>query len=124
MARWFLARPATAKYPMQVHENLCISQIKSDKMGTHHHSDTTAAMTQFDKDVQRMTQMFEGSLIDPFDLSDPSDHLVNFAIVVIASSEVEVNSLDTGRQIASNIKGGLISADGDIIPKIFLEPLP
>ena len=72
-------------------------------MGTHLHSDTTATKTQFDKDVQRMTQMFEGSFIDPFDISDPSDHLVNFATVVTASSEVEVNSLDKGRQIASNI---------------------
>ena len=50
-----------------------------------------------------MTQMFKGSFIDPFDLSDPSDHLVNFATVVIASSVIEVNSLGEGRQIASNI---------------------
>ena len=49
-----------------------------------------------------MTQIFEGSFIDPFDLSDPSDHLVNFATVVIASSEIEVNSLDEGSQMASN----------------------
>ena len=50
-----------------------------------------------------MTQIFEGSFIDPFDLSDPSDHLVNFATDVIASSEIEVNSLDEGRQMTSNI---------------------
>ena len=50
-----------------------------------------------------MTQMFEGSFIDPFDLFDPSDHLVNFATVVIASSEIEVNSRDEGRQMASNV---------------------
>ena len=79
MARWFLARPVTVKYSMQFHENVCKSQIKSDKMGTHHHSDTTAAKKLIDKDVQRITQMFEGSFIDPFDLSGPSDHLVNFA---------------------------------------------
>ena len=65
-----------------------------DKMGTHHHSDTPAAKKQLDKDVQRMKQMFEGSFIDQFDLSD---HLVNFAAVVIASSKAEVNSLDKGR---------------------------
>ena len=53
--------------------------------------------------MQCMTQMFEGSFIDPFDLSDPSDHLVNFATVVIASSEMEVNSLYEGTQMASNI---------------------
>ena len=47
--------------------------------------------------------MFEESSIDPFDLSDPTDHLVNFATVVIASSEIEVNSLDESRQMASNI---------------------
>ena len=50
-----------------------------------------------------MTHMFEGSFIGPFDLSDPSDHLVNFATVVIASSEIEENSLDEERQMASNI---------------------
>ena len=50
-----------------------------------------------------MTQMFEGSFIDPFDLSDPSDHLVNFATVTRASSEIEENSLDEVRQMASNI---------------------
>ena len=33
--------------------------------------------------------MFEGSFIDPFDLSDPAEHLVNIATGVIASSEVE-----------------------------------
>ena len=76
---------------------MCKSQIKSDKMGTHHHSDITAAKKQFDKDVQRMTQVFEGSFIDPFDLSDPFDHLVNFATVVKVPSKVEVNSLDKGR---------------------------
>ena len=54
-----------------------------------------------------MTQMFEGSFVDPFDLSDPSDHLVNFATVVIASSEIEVNSLDEGRQMASIIIKGV-----------------
>ena len=53
--------------------------------------------------MQRMTQMFEVSFIDPFDLSNPSDHLVNFATVVIASSEMEVNSLYEGAQMASNI---------------------
>ena len=53
-----------------------------------------------------MTQMFEGSFTDPFDLSDPSDHLVNFATVVIASSEMEVNSQDEGRQMTSNIIKG------------------
>ena len=53
--------------------------------------------------MQRMTQMFEVSFIDPFDLSNPSDHLVNFATVVIASSEMEVNSLYEGTQMASNI---------------------
>ena len=47
--------------------------------------------------------MFEGSFIDPFDLSDPSGHLVNFATVVIASSEIEVNSLDVGKQMTANI---------------------
>ena len=50
-----------------------------------------------------MTHMFEGSFIDPFDLRDSFDHLVNFATVVIASSEIEVNSLDEGRQMVSNI---------------------
>ena len=61
---------------------MCRSQIKSDKMETYHHSDITAATKQFDKDEQRITQMFEGSFIDPFDLSDPFDHLVNCATVV------------------------------------------
>ena len=88
---------------MSFYENVCKSQNKSDKMGTHHHSDIPAAKKQLDKDVQRMTQMFEGSFIDQFDLSDPSDHLVNFAVVVIASSKEEVNSLDKGTQMRSNI---------------------
>ena len=89
MARWLLTSPVTltAKYSMQFHKNVCKSQIKSDKMGTHHHSDTTAAKKQFDKDVQSMTQMFEGSFIDPFDLFCPYDHLVNFATVVTTLSE-------------------------------------
>ena len=81
---------------------MCKSQNKSDKMGPHHHFDTPSAKKQLDKDVQRMTSMFEGSSIDQFDLSDSSDHLVNFAAVVIASSKEEVNSLDKGRQMRSN----------------------
>ena len=75
-----------------------------------------------------MTQMFEGSFIDPFDLSDPAEHLVNFATGVIASSEEEeslVNSLDKGRQMASNfMKERLIPADDDKPPKSFYDPLP
>ena len=73
----------------------------------HHHSDTTAANVQFDKDVN-MVQMFEESFIDPLDLSDPSDHLVNFAAICdIAPPEVEeslLNALDRGSQMASNFR--------------------
>ena len=50
-----------------------------------------------------MTHMFEGSFIDPIDLSESSGHLVIFATVVKASSEIEVNSLDEGKHMASNI---------------------
>ena len=74
---WFLARPVTAKYPMQFHHSVYKSQTKTQTIEMHHHSDTTAANMQVDKDVKNMVQMFEGRFIDPFDLSDPSDHLVN-----------------------------------------------
>ena len=43
LARWFLARPVRAKYSMQFHKSVCKSQIKSDKIGTYHPSDSKAA---------------------------------------------------------------------------------
>ena len=43
LARWDLARPVRAKYSMQFHQSVCKSQIKSDKMGTYHPSDSKAA---------------------------------------------------------------------------------
>ena len=78
---------------------------------------------QFDKDVRNMVQMFEGRFIDPFDLSDPSDHLVD-----IAPPELEVsllNALDRGSQMTSNFrKERLIPSDSVKPLKRFYDPLP
>ena len=43
LAIWFLARPVRVQYSMQFHERVCKSQIKSDKMGTYHPSDSKSA---------------------------------------------------------------------------------
>ena len=49
LARWFLARPVTAKYSITFH----VRQRHQKMKQTGHHSDTDATRERFDKDVKK-----------------------------------------------------------------------
>ena len=89
-----------------------------------HHSDTDALRKRFDKAVKRMTQMFEGTFTDSFDIDNVSDHLVNFASGVVTTPAVEGGkSTKSLRQRQSN--GNKLYEAEDTWPlKSFYDPLP
>ena len=129
LARWFLARPVTAKYSMAFHKYVCQNAAKSNQSGVSHHSDTNAAQKRYDSDIKKMTQMFDGRFIDPFDLSDPSTHLTNFATGVVTSSSIQnslLDALDKGNEMAKTLmKERFIKVEGQEKPrKSFYDPLP
>ena len=58
---------------------MCLDARKRHKKGVSiYHSDTRAMWKRFYNNVKRMTHMFEGMFIDPFDNDNPSDHPLNF----------------------------------------------
>ena len=128
LARWFLAKPVTAKYSMTFHDNVCRCQTKTQKEEHGHHSDTYATRKRFDKDVKKMIQMFEVTFIDPFDTNSASDHLVNFASGVVTTPVFEeslLKALDKGSKMAADfIKQRLIPSEDGMPHKSFFDPLP
>ena len=42
-----------------------------------------AEQKRYDPNIKKMIQMFDGRFIDPFDLTDPSTHLTNFATGIV-----------------------------------------
>ena len=82
---------------------ICLDARKRHKKGVSiYHADTYAMWKRFDNDVKRMTHMFEGISIDPFDNDNPSDHSLNFASFVVTTSAIKeslLKALDKGSQL-------------------------
>ena len=58
---------------------MCLDARKRHKKGVSiYHSDIRAMWNMFYNNVKRMTHIFEGIFMDPFDNDNPSDHPLNF----------------------------------------------
>ena len=68
-------------------------QEKDTKGISTYHSDTHAMWKRFNNDVKRMTHMYDGIFIDPFDNDNPSDHSLNFASRVVRLSAIKESLL-------------------------------
>ena len=88
LARWFLARPVTAMYSSNF-QMMLTHKKQSTKDGDEGASTNKAEIKRWNTDVDKMTNLFEGTFIDPFSLSEPPPHLVNFATGMVASTAVE-----------------------------------
>ena len=73
LARWFLARPVTAKYSNTFHRDIC----KHGSVGQKE-SKAKAKEKRWNDDLLKM-EMFNGSFVDPFDISNSPQGLVNIA---------------------------------------------
>ena len=73
---------------------MCLAARKRHKKGVSiYHSYTRAMWKRFDSDVKRMTHMFEGIFIDPFDNDNLSDHSLNFTSGVVRTSAIKESLL-------------------------------
>ena len=93
LARYFLARPVTARYSWTFKQEMTNKgkQVNSNK--DLHHTDNSSQKQQWDKGVGKMTAMFDSSFIDPFDISNPSQQLVNFATGAVATQDIQSSML-------------------------------
>lgn len=97
LMRWFLCRPITAQYAMHYKQKVLLQST------TNYHGMGQSAQKRWNKDVQKLNQIFDDSYIDPFDLSDAPTQLVNIATGAVASSAVSeslTNSLEKGTMIS------------------------
>ena len=131
LARWFLARPVTAKFSMQFRENVCKStrQALNSDSGPIHHSAKKNETERFNRNIARMENMFEGTFVDPFDLTEPPANLVNIATGAVASEEVEqsmLHCLDKGLTKAKTfVEERFVIPEGEMqTKKSFYDPLP
>ena len=106
---------------------MCLD-ARRDTTVSMYHSDTSAMWKRFDNDVKRMTYMFEGIFIDPFDNDTPSDHPLNFASGVVTTSSIKeslLKALHKGSQVSINFtKKHLIPPENNMPLKSYYDPLP
>ena len=105
---------------------MCLD-ARRDTTVSMYHSDTSAMWKRFDNDVKRMTHMFKGIFIDPFDNDTPSDHPFNFAsgIVTSAIKESLLKALHKGSQVYIIFtKKHLIPSENNMSLKSYYDPLP
>lgn len=126
LARWFLARPITAKYALTFHEASTGLRKTQDKTLQHV---TTSAEKRWNTDVERLRAMFEGSFLDPFDLAESPPNLVHIAtgaIVPKAIAESLGGALQKGAsQAKSFVKERLVKEEDQEKPnKSLYDALP
>ena len=100
LARWFMARPVTAKYSTRFQEGICKSQ-RHERKQLEHHSLSKAEIKRWNSDVRKMTDMFSSTYVDPFNVEKTPKELINFATGVIARPEVQeslLGALDKGKK--------------------------
>ena len=125
LVRWFLARPITAKYAEIIENDHDNVEQNPPKL---HKDAGKAATKRWNSDAEKMNNMFDGSFIDPFDLSNSPEHLVDFSTGIVASSQVEesmLGALDTGLSMSIKfVSERLIVPDGEQKPaKSLYAPL-
>ena len=128
LARWFLARPVTAKFSMQFAE--CVCRISNQDLNlTSHHSASKSETDRFNRNVAMMDGMFDGIFVDPFNITEPPTNLVNIATGTVAPANIQeslLNCLDKG-ELASKIfvEDRFCVPEGKTRPKkSFYDPLP
>ena len=119
LARWFFARPVTAQYSTRFQDGICNAGQKKKDTQAQYHAGGTTDQKRWNTDIGKMTQMFEGAYIDPFDMT--TTHLVNFATGAVAPpliAESMGNALVKGATMASAfIADRLILPEGADTPK-------
>ena len=127
LARWFLARPVTAKFSMQFAESVC--RISSQDRNVAYHSARKSESDLFNKNIDKMDSMFDGIFVDPFNITEPPTNLVNIATGTVAPKYIEesmLNCLDKGEGAAKVfVEDRFCVQEGKIQPKkSFYDPLP
>ena len=89
LARWFLARPLSSTYSSIFHGAICPSNNKDTDQ--RHHTDTKSCRDKHEKMIGKLSKMFEGTFLDPFDTKTTTDCLINFAIGAHAEADVETS---------------------------------
>ena len=125
--RWFLARPVTAIYSTNFTTMVRCSKKLSQEQD-HEKCMTNSQVLRWNKDIAKMTHMFEGTFRDPFSLFEPPAHLINFANGCIAPPSVEdslIGALDKGSTMALNfVQDRLIPEQGGKPRKSLYDPIP
>lgn len=127
LARWFLARPVTAKFSMQFAENVCRNSSQDLKLA--HHSSRKNESNRFNGNVEMIDGMFNVIFVDPFNITEPPTNLVNIATGTIAPKDIEdsmLNSLDKGETAVKVFaEERFCVLEGETQPKrSFYDPLP
>lgn len=123
LARYFLSRPVTAQYSMTFHSSIQTSTSNTSK--SPHQQD--ASKKHWVSSVEKMNNLFETSVVDPFKLSNPPEHLINIASGVVAPTDIEhsmLNYIKTGKILAEQFTAERLchSSDGNI-GKSFYDPV-
>lgn len=89
---------------------------------------TKSQVKRWNKDVQQMANMFEGTFRDPFSLTEPPVHLIKFATGCVAPPAVEdslLGALAKGSTMLSKfVQERLAPEEGGTPRKSFFDPLP
>ena len=127
LARWFLARPVTARYSAEFSDSIC-KTAKDDTKKSQHHGTRTCEVKRWNKNVSQMKAMFEaGTFINPFNIPEHPIGLVNFATGVIATSDIQkslLGALDTGEVLAESfVQERLVAKENNTPSKSFYAPM-
>ena len=125
LARWFMARPVSAKYSMEFH-NSCQESPEKGKEKTIHHTASNANRKRWNEDLQKMKTMFDAAgYIDPFDLAKAPKRLVNIATGTMPTEEVEgslISAIDKGKSLAHKFVHNRLACETKT--KSFYDPVP
>jgi len=115
LARWFLARPVSAKYSVAFRDKVTGTAL--NRAPGYNHSNTPASKRKWDQSVDKLVRIFDDAYVDPFSVIDPPARLVNFATGMIATPEVEasmMSCLDRGEASAKKfVEERLVDTEGD-----------
>lgn len=122
LARWFIARPITAVYSRTFLKEMCRHETKLA-------SREKSKAKRWNADVLKMEHLFDGTYVDPFDVTDPPSSLVNIATGAVVPKDIEVSLLgahDKGTSMAETfVSERLEIHEGEEKPlKSFYDPMP
>ena len=126
LARWFLARPVTARYSATFRQSIHAS--RKEDTSESHHCTRNSEVNRWEKNVSKMKSMFEsGTFVNPFQLSEVPDRLINFATGAVATPDIEeslVDALNKGERLAETfVEERLVGKNGKPPNKSFHDPM-